>query len=40
MLESRLVVAVSKLLGDGATTRNWATVTKLHALVEGQGTGT
>jgi hypothetical protein len=23
------------VLGDGATTRNWATVTKLHALVEG-----
>jgi uncharacterized protein (DUF1697 family) len=40
MLESRLVVAVSKLLGDGATTRNWATVTKLHALVESRDTGT
>jgi uncharacterized protein (DUF1697 family) len=36
MLESRLVVAVSRLLGDGATTRNWATVTKLHALLEGR----
>jgi uncharacterized protein (DUF1697 family) len=34
-LESRLVVAVSRLLGDGATTRNWATVTKLHTLLEG-----
>jgi len=33
MLESRLADAVSRLLGDGATTRNWATVTKLHALV-------
>jgi len=33
MLESRLAEAVSRLLGDGATTRNWATVTKLHALV-------
>jgi len=35
MLESRLFAAVSRLLGDAATTRNWATVTKLHALVEG-----
>jgi uncharacterized protein (DUF1697 family) len=35
MLESRLAAAVSRLLGDAATTRNWATVTKLHALVEG-----
>jgi uncharacterized protein (DUF1697 family) len=34
MLESRLVTTVNRLLGDGATTRNWATVTKLHALVE------
>ena len=33
MLESPLFAAVTKLLGDGATTRNWATVTKLHALV-------
>jgi uncharacterized protein (DUF1697 family) len=35
MLESRLATAVNRVLGDGATTRNWATVTKLHALVEG-----
>ncbi len=34
MLDSPLFAAVSRLLGDGATTRNWATVTKLHALVE------
>jgi uncharacterized protein (DUF1697 family) len=34
MLESRLAQAVSRLLGDAATARNWATVTKLHALVE------
>jgi len=33
MLESRLAETVSRLLGDAATTRNWATVTKLHALV-------
>jgi uncharacterized protein (DUF1697 family) len=34
MLESRLATAVNRVLGDGATTRNWATVTKLHALIE------
>ena len=34
MLESRLAQAVSRLLADAATARNWATVTKLHALVE------
>ena len=39
MLESRLVVAVSRLLGDGATTRNWATMMKLHALLEDCDTG-
>jgi uncharacterized protein (DUF1697 family) len=33
MLESRLVQAVGRIVGDGATTRNWATMTKLHALV-------
>jgi uncharacterized protein (DUF1697 family) len=35
MMESRLAEAVSRLLGDAATTRNWATLTKLHALVGG-----
>jgi len=35
MMESRLAEAVSHLLGDAATTRNWATLTKLHALVGG-----
>jgi uncharacterized protein (DUF1697 family) len=34
MLESPLGKAVSRLLADAATTRNWATMTKLHALVE------
>lgn len=29
---SRLMAAVSRALGDGATSRNWATMTKLHAL--------
>lgn len=33
MLESPLFAAVTRALGDGATTRNWATVTKLNALV-------
>jgi uncharacterized protein (DUF1697 family) len=32
LLASRLPEAVSRVLGDAATTRNWATVTKLHAL--------
>jgi uncharacterized protein (DUF1697 family) len=35
MIESRLATAVNRVLGDGATTRNWATVTKLHALATG-----
>jgi uncharacterized protein (DUF1697 family) len=35
MLESRLSEAVGRLLGEAATTRNWATVTKLHALAGG-----
>ena len=30
--ESLAFAAVAKVLGDGATTRNWATVTKLRAL--------
>jgi hypothetical protein len=33
VLESKLQVAVGKLLGDAATTRNWATIVKLHALL-------
>jgi uncharacterized protein (DUF1697 family) len=32
-IDSRLAPAVAKVLGDAVTTRNWATVTKLHALV-------
>ena len=32
-LESRLPVAVGRVLGEATTTRNWSTVTKLHALV-------
>ncbi len=33
MLESPLTEEVTRVLGDGQTTRNWATLTKLHALV-------
>lgn len=32
ILESKLVVAVMKAMGDTATTRNWSTVTKLQAM--------
>ena len=35
MMDSLLAATVTRLLGDGATTRNWATVTKLHALAGG-----
>ncbi len=31
-IESPLVKAAFRLLGDGVTTRNWATITKLHDL--------
>jgi len=33
VLDSRLSAAVGRALGDAVTTRNWATLTKLHALV-------
>ena len=32
ILQSPLATAAARLLGDSATTRNWATITKLHAL--------
>lgn len=32
ILESRIVIAIGKQLGDAATSRNWATITKLHSL--------
>jgi uncharacterized protein (DUF1697 family) len=35
LLASRLPEAVGRALGDAVTTRNWATVLKLHALVAG-----
>ena len=31
ILESRLVEAVGRVLGESTTTRNWTTVTKIHA---------
>jgi uncharacterized protein (DUF1697 family) len=34
LLESKLFVAVAKALGDRATSRNWATTTKLQELVQ------
>lgn len=33
ILASRLAEATNRALGDGVTTRNWTTMTKLHALV-------
>jgi uncharacterized protein (DUF1697 family) len=35
VLQSRLPDATGKVLRDGATSRNWATMLKLHALVHG-----
>lgn len=35
-LKSRLWPSVERLLGPAVTSRNWATITKLHALVEGK----
>ena len=34
ILASKVAEAVGRALGDAVTTRNWATITKLHALVE------
>ena len=33
MIDSRLAAAVGRVLGEGTTTRNWATVTKIRALL-------
>ena len=33
MMESRLATAAARLLGDAVTTRNWATMLKVHALL-------
>ena len=37
LLASKLPEAVGRALGVAVTTRNWATLTKLHALAESQG---
>src|SRR5205814_7793009 len=34
ILESRLAAAIGRVLRDAATTRNWATISKLHALMD------
>ena len=34
VLKSRATEALNRALGDAATSRNWATIRKLHALVE------
>ena len=34
IIESRLAEAVGRVLGEATTTRNWATVTKIQALVQ------
>jgi uncharacterized protein (DUF1697 family) len=33
IIESRLAVAVGRVLGESTTTRNWATVTKIRAIL-------
>ena len=35
VLASKVVAALGVLLGDGVTSRNWATMQKLHVLLEG-----
>ena len=37
VLSSRAAAAMGKLLGDAVTTRNWSTITKLHALASETG---
>ncbi len=37
ILASQLVYTMGRVLGDAATTRNWATILKLHALASGRG---
>jgi uncharacterized protein (DUF1697 family) len=34
VLQSPLATAVGRALGDAVTSRNWATVLKLHALIQ------
>ena len=37
ILDSKLLQAFGRVMGEGVTTRNWATVLKLHAMVAEQG---
>jgi uncharacterized protein (DUF1697 family) len=37
ILESRAAVALLKDLADAGTTRNWATLNRIHALMAGDG---
>ena len=37
ILESRVAVALLKGLADTGTTRNWATLNRIHALMAGDG---
>jgi len=39
ILESKLAVALLKDLDEAGTTRNWATLNKIHALLTGPGAG-
>jgi len=39
ILQSKAAVALLKGLADAGTTRNWATVEKIHALLQGQQKG-
>jgi uncharacterized protein (DUF1697 family) len=34
ILNSRIPPAIDRVLGDAVTSRNWATILKLHALVD------
>ena len=34
MLENRLAIAIGRALGDRVTMRNWATISKLHTLLD------
>jgi uncharacterized protein (DUF1697 family) len=35
LIDSKLAASMAKAMGDGVTSRNWATVTKLAGMVAG-----
>jgi uncharacterized protein (DUF1697 family) len=39
LIASKLNAAVNKALGEGVTSRNWATILKLRAMLDGEGEG-